>query len=131
MATQLIAAPPGVGEVRSYKMLIGDSWVEDPSGETFESVNPFTGKVWATFPKAGQASVDAAVQAARAAFDGGPWSKMTGSQRAQLMRRLGALIAENVEHLAAIECTDNGKLLREMLGQLQQLPEWYDYYAGT
>ena len=131
MATQLIAAPPGVGEVRSYKMLIGDSWVEDPSGETFESVNPFTGKVWATFPKAGEASVDAAVQAARGAFDGGPWSKMTGSRRAQLMRRLGALIAENAEHLAAIECTDNGKLLREMLGQLQQLPEWYDYYAGT
>ena len=56
---------PGVGEVRQYKMLIGGEWVDARSGKTFESVNPYTGKVWATAPEADEEDVDAAVRAAR------------------------------------------------------------------
>jgi len=47
------------------------------------------------------------------------------------MRRLAELIAENAESLAVVESTDNGKLLREMSGQLGALPEWYYYFAGA
>src|ERR687897_1613383 len=105
-------------------MLVGGEWVEARSGETFDSVNPYTGRVWATAPEADEEDVDRAVRAAREAFDEGPWGKMTGTERARLMRRLAELIAENAEGLAIVESTDNGKLLKEMACQLSGLPEW-------
>jgi acyl-CoA reductase-like NAD-dependent aldehyde dehydrogenase len=117
--------------VREYKMLVGGEWVDAHSGATFETVNPYTGKVWATAPDADAKDVDRAVRAAREAFDSGPWGTMTGTQRAGLMRRLADLIAENAEAIALVESTDNGKLLREMSGQLKALPEYYHYFAGA
>lgn len=130
MQEQLIEAPER-GQTRSYKMLVGGEWVEARSGATFESVNPYTGKVWATAPEADEADVDRAVRAAREAFEEGPWGRMTATERARLMRRLAELIAENAEELAVVESTDNGKLLREMSGQMKALPEWYYYFAGA
>ncbi|MDQ3591144.1 MAG: aldehyde dehydrogenase family protein, partial [Actinomycetota bacterium] len=124
METQQIE-PPESGQVREYKMLLGGEWVEARSGRTFESTNPYTGKVWATAAEAAEEDVDRAVRAAREAFDEGPWGKMTGTERARLIRRLAELIAENAESLALVESTDNGKLLKEMRGQLNALPEWY------
>ena len=130
METRLIEAPAS-GEMRDYKMLVGGEWVDALSGKTFESINPYTGRAWATAPEADEKDVDRAVNAARAAFDEGPWGKMTGTERARLMRRLADLLAENAEELATVESTDNGKLLREMGGQLGALPEWYYYFAGA
>ena len=122
---------PGAEAVREYKMLVGGEWVDAYSGATFETVNPYTGKVWATAPDAGTRDVERAVRAAREAFDSGPWGTMTGTQRARLIRRLADLIAENAEAIALVESTDNGKLLREMSGQLRALPEYYHYFAGA
>src|SRR2546423_175105 len=126
-----VVETPVAGEVRHYQMLIGGEWVNAQSGGTFESINPYSGKVWAVVPEAGEADVDAAVRAARAAFDEGPWGRMTGTERARLIRRLAALLDENAEHLATVESTDNGKLIREMGGQLKSLSEWYYYFAGA
>lgn len=130
MVSQLIETPKA-GEIREYKMLVGGEWVDARSGKTFESVNPYTGKVWATVPEAGDEDVDRAVRAAREAFDEGPWGKMTGTERARLLRRFADVLAENAEDIAVVESTDNGKLLREMGGQLKALPEWYYYFAGA
>lgn len=130
MESQLIEAP-GTGEVRKYKMLVGGEWVDSLSGETFESINPYTGRVWARVPKAGEQDIDAAVRAAREAFEDGPWGRMTGTQRARLIRRLAELMEENADLMASVESTDNGKLIREMGGQLKALPEWYYYFAGA
>jgi (Z)-2-((N-methylformamido)methylene)-5-hydroxybutyrolactone dehydrogenase len=130
MQSQLIETPKS-DEVRKYRMLIGGEWVGAQSGKTFESTNPYTGRVWATAPEADEEDVDRAVKAAREAFDEGPWGTMTGTERARLMRRLAELIAENADDLAIVESTDNGKLIREMGGQLNALPEWYYYFAGA
>ena len=127
---QLIERPT-TEEVRDYKMLIGGDSLAARSGKIFESINPYTGRVWATVPEADEEDVDAAVRAARQAFDEGPWGRMTGTERARLMRRLAELIAENAEELAVVESTDNGKLLKEMSGQLGALPDWYYYFAGA
>ncbi len=126
-----VVETPVAGEVRHYQMLIGGAWVNAQSGRTFESINPYTGKVWAVMPEAAEADVDAAVRAARSAFDEGPWGRMTGTERARLMRRLATLLDENAELLAIVESTDNGKLIREMGGQLKSLSEWYYYFAGA
>jgi acyl-CoA reductase-like NAD-dependent aldehyde dehydrogenase len=116
---------------KRYQMYIGGEWVDARSGETFESVDPFTGRPWAVVPRAGREDVDAAVSAARAAFDDGPWRRMTGVERARLMRRLAELIAERASEIAIVETTDNGKLIREMEGQLKGLPDYYHYFAGA
>jgi acyl-CoA reductase-like NAD-dependent aldehyde dehydrogenase len=128
-----VAAPARVvpASLKRYRMLIGGEWVDARSEETFESVDPFTGRPWAVLPRAGARDVDAAVAAARAAFDDGPWRRMTGVERARLMRRLAELIAANAERIAVVETTDNGKLIREMEGQLRGLADYYHYFAGA
>lgn len=95
-----------------------------------ESLNPYAGKPWAVIPDAREDDVDAAVAAARRAFDSGPWGSMTATQRGALMRKLADIIARDAEELALIECKDNGKLYREMLGQWRYIPEYFYYYAG-
>lgn len=116
--------------IKRYKMFINNEWVESASGKTFDSVNPFTGKVWATAPAGEKEDIDLAVQAAKAAFETGEWSTYNGAQRGALLRKLGDLIAENAESLAISEVVDNGKLIREMLGQTKSLPGWCYYFAG-
>lgn len=95
-----------------------------------DSVNPFTGRRWAVAPIAGAGDVDDAVTAAGEALTG-PWGAMTASDRGRLIRRLGDLITENAEELAVLESTDNGKLLREMRGQMAGLGGWYEYFGGA
>ncbi len=112
-------------------MLVGGEWVEARSGETFESVDPYTTRPWATLPRAGPEDVDAAVAAARRAFDDGPWRRAPGRERARLLRRLAALVEEHALEIATIEVTDNGKLLREMEQQLRGLPDYLHYWAGA
>ena len=110
-------------------MLIGGEWVDARSGASFESINPYTAQPWATLPRAGAEDVDAAVRAARDAFES--WSRTTPVSRGRLMRRLAELIASNAERIAVVETTDNGKLIREMEGQLRGLADYYHYYAGA
>jgi (Z)-2-((N-methylformamido)methylene)-5-hydroxybutyrolactone dehydrogenase len=97
--------------------------------ETFGSVNPYTGQPWARIPEATRTDVDDAVAAARSAFEH-EWGSLTGRERGQLIRRLGEEITAAADDLAEAETLDNGKLLREMSGQVRSLAQWFDYYAG-
>ena len=108
--------------MRQVGMVIGAE--RRPGTATFESVDPYTGEPWAVVPEATQADVNDAVRAARAAFDG-DWTAMPGAARGQLLRRLGELITSRADDLADAETRDNGKLLREMGGQVRSLPAWY------
>jgi len=117
--------------MEKYKILINGQWVDPYHGEWFETENPFTGAPWALIPKCGTAEVDAAVRAAKAAFQQkSPWRTMSASARGALLYKLGDLIAQNADHLAAIETRDNGKLYAEMRGQLGYIPQWYSYFGG-
>nr|WP_246056935.1 aldehyde dehydrogenase [Emcibacter nanhaiensis] len=111
-------------------MLIGGEWVAPVSGNYIESINPYNQEPWAQIPRAGLEDVEAAVRAAYEAYTSGPWSNMTPTQRGALLRRLGDLIAENVEELAKIETRDNGKLYAEMSAQVRYMPEWFYYFGG-
>jgi (Z)-2-((N-methylformamido)methylene)-5-hydroxybutyrolactone dehydrogenase len=128
-ATEVPTRPSG--PPRRYQMYIAGEWVDAHSGETFETIDPFTGRPWAVIPRAGAADVDDAVRAARRAFDDGPWRRTTAAERGRMMRRLGELIAERARDVAVVESMDNGKLLREMEGQLRGLPAYYEYFAGA
>jgi (Z)-2-((N-methylformamido)methylene)-5-hydroxybutyrolactone dehydrogenase len=121
MATQLAT--------KSYSMFVGGEWVDGSKG-SFSTIDPFTGAEWATIPEAGGDDVDRAVTAARRAFESGPWHEANGAARAQLMHKLADAIRAETETLAATETRDNGKLLKEMRGQVEALPNFFEYYAG-
>ncbi len=127
---ETIASDSGLLRQQRLKMFIDGKWLESSTGRTFDSLNPYQQKVWAKVPDASAEDVKAAVTAAREAFDSGPWRRTTPQQRAALMRKLGDLMARDAERLARIESCDNGKLLRDVLGQSRYLSEWLYYFAG-
>ena len=93
------------------KMLIGGQWVNAASGKTFPTYNPATGEVLAQIAEGDRQDIDAAVQAARKAFESGPWPRMTPSERGRLIWKLADLLEANLEEFALIETLDNGKPL--------------------
>jgi (Z)-2-((N-methylformamido)methylene)-5-hydroxybutyrolactone dehydrogenase len=119
-----------MSELKKHRMLIGGQWVEPASGTWFESVNPFTAAPWALIPRGSKEDVDRAVAAAKAAFYDGEWHKLTATARGALLSRLGDLITAEGVKLAEIETTDNGKLIAEMRGQLNYIPQWFHYFGG-
>src|SRR5579872_1018073 len=116
--------------MQKYQMYVGGEWVAPSSGEWFESYNPFTGEPWALIPRGNAADADHAVRTAHAAYTDGPWPQMTPTQRGALLRKLGDLVAQNAQQLAETEVRDNGKLIAEMAGQLNYVPQWYYYFGG-
>ncbi|ARP82827.1 betaine-aldehyde dehydrogenase [Bordetella genomosp. 8] len=90
-------------------MLIDGKWVQADSGKTFQVHDPATGEVIARVAEGDKADVDAAVRAARRAFESGPWSRMTASARGRMIHRIGDLILQHADELAELEAIDNGK----------------------
>ncbi|MFG2025791.1 aldehyde dehydrogenase [Streptomyces sp. NPDC048825] len=119
-----------MSDLTTLQHFIGGTWVEPASGAYFESTNPATREVLYRAARGNATDIERAVAAARKAFEDPRWRDLSQTRRGHLLRRLGDLIAENAEDLARMETQDNGKLLREMRGQLATLPEYYYYYAG-
>jgi acyl-CoA reductase-like NAD-dependent aldehyde dehydrogenase len=117
-------------ELTTDQMFINGAWIDAAAGQSFESLNPYTGRAWATIPDGQEPDVDRAVEAARQALDHPDWKRMPPRQRGHLLRRFADLLRQHAEHLSQVETRDNGKLIREMLGQARALPSGYDYYAG-
>lgn len=92
--------------------------VEVPSrdGATFDSVNPATRRVWARVARGGTADADAAVAAARRAFDGGPWPRMTPDERGRVLHRLADLLEADADELGRLDTTDMGKPVAQSRG---------------
>ena len=91
------------------QMLIDGEWADAASGQTFDVYNPATAQVIAQVAEGGEPDIDAAVKAARAAFETGPWSTMTPSERGKLIWKVGDLIEQHNDELAQLETIDNGK----------------------
>ncbi|TWT89806.1 Aldehyde dehydrogenase PuuC [Pseudobythopirellula maris] len=122
------AAPP---KVRHTECLIDGEWRPSVSGKTFETINPATEEAIANIAEGDAADIDAAVKAARQAFDHGPWRTMDARDRGRIMLRLADLIEENLDELAALETLDNGKPIS--VSRTADIPLVIDcirYYAG-
>jgi acyl-CoA reductase-like NAD-dependent aldehyde dehydrogenase len=113
------------------KLLIGGQWRESVSGETFETVNPATGEVLGRVAAANKEDVDRAVAAARTAFVGSSWQKITPAERSRLIWKIADRIEERAEDFAQLETLDNGKPLtvarRDDVGATVR---YFRYYAG-
>ncbi|HEX4062635.1 MAG TPA: aldehyde dehydrogenase family protein [Streptosporangiaceae bacterium] len=94
---------------RPRQLFINGQWADAASGKTFETPNPATGETLARVAEGDAEDINRAVRAARAAFDSGPWSRMTPSERGRIIWRIGDLILEHTQELAQLESLDNGK----------------------
>jgi phenylacetaldehyde dehydrogenase len=113
------------------KMLINGKWVDAASGKTFASYNPATGEILAKVAEGDREDINRAVKAARAAFDSGPWSRMSPAEKGKLIWKLADLIEKHQEEFAQLESLDNGKPLK--ISRIADVPltiEHMRYYAG-
>src|SRR4030088_991676 len=116
---------------RTQKILINGKWVEAASGKTFPTFNPATGETLSRVAEGDKEDIDRAVKAARAAFDVGPWAKITPSERGRMIWKLGDLIEAHLEEFAQLESLDNGKPLS--VARVADVPlaaDLFRYMAG-
>jgi len=113
-----------------YGLFVGGEFRPAASGATFETLNPATEERLALVAEAGEADVESAVAAARAAFEGA-WGRMRGRERAKILFRIARLIQERARELAVLESLDNGKPIRESRDvDVPLAAAHFFYYAG-
>lgn len=117
--------------VKQKKLLINGEFCSSVTGETFATISPVTERVIAQVAKGNTKDIDIAVQAARAAFEQGPWAKMSARERGNILLKWASLIDANQEELAHLEVLDNGKPISEALGyDIPSAAATIRYFAG-
>lgn len=114
----------------AYQLYIDGQFVGNASGKVFTVYDPSTEEVLAEVVEASAIEVDFAVQAARRAFDSGPWASSTPRSRAQVLFNLAAKIREHLAELANLETRNTGKPIVEGEGDIEGVIEVFEYYAG-
>jgi aldehyde dehydrogenase (NAD+) len=114
---------------RFDRLFIGGAWVAPLDGGVRPSIDPATGQPWGEVAYGGARDIDAAVAAAKAAFEG-PWRKMPPWERAALMRKFADLYATRVGPLAEVETRDNGRAVRESRGDIGLHAQYYHWFAS-
>ena len=115
---------------RQDKLFIGGEWVAAHSGRMIQSIDPSTEEIWAEVAEADATDIDQAVSVARAALHG-PWGRMTASARGGLLYKLADLLRRDAKRLAEIESRDNGKPVRDTLGEVMRAADWLVFFAGA
>jgi len=95
---------------------INNEFAPSLAGGTFETLNPATNLPLATIADGQAEDIDRAVRAARAAFDDGPWPRLTPEARAKLLRRIADLIAKYADDIADREIADTGVPVKQIKG---------------
>jgi betaine-aldehyde dehydrogenase len=116
--------------VKTCQNFINNQWTPSASRETFPVYDPSTEEVIAQVASSSAADVDAAVTAARAAFDSGPWSSATAQDRGRLLYKLAEKIRANSAALAELEVRNSGKPIVEAEFDIADVATCFEYYAG-
>ncbi len=113
------------------QLFIGNAWRDASDARAYENFNPATAQKIADVADASREDLDAAVAAARRAFDRGKWPTMAASRRAKIVYKMAQLIAERSGELAALEVRDNGKTIATAKGELTAIADCFEFYAGA
>ncbi|XPP27350.1 MAG: aldehyde dehydrogenase family protein [Leucobacter sp.] len=109
---------------------IDGAWIPSIGTERIDVVDPATGETWGSVPLAAPEDLDAAVRAARRAFDEGPWPRLAPSERAEVLRRFAEEVEARAEALSATNTRENGSPVAETGGAAANAAGILRYFAG-
>ena len=112
------------------KHFIGSEWVAPAGGETIPVLDPSDGQPFTQLARGTAADIEAAVRAARHAFEG-PWGAASAADRGRILYRLSMLVAARHDELAQLEARDTGKPLRQARADAAALARYFEFYAGA
>ena len=112
------------------KCLIAGRWIAPQTGNTIDLINPSDGSALTAIAAGGAADIDAAVAAARSAFDTS-WSQTTATDRGRILSKLSALVLEHSAYLAELEALDVGKPLKQAHADAIALARYMEFYGGA
>ena len=112
------------------KCLIGGRWIAAQTGDKIDLINPSDGSALTAIAAGGAADIDAAVGAARSAFDNS-WSQSTATERGRILSKLSALVLEHSAYLAELEALDVGKPLKQAHADAIALARYMEFYGGA
>ncbi|WP_181274546.1 5-carboxymethyl-2-hydroxymuconate semialdehyde dehydrogenase [Brevibacterium oceani] len=125
--TESITPPAGLPEkIRHY---IGGQFVDSIDGEEFDVLNPVTNEPYITAASGKKADIEAAVTAAKTAFDEGPWPTMLPRERARILYRIADIVESRKDELAAMESFDSGLPITQAKGQASRAAENFRFFA--
>ncbi|MBI1395502.1 MAG: aldehyde dehydrogenase family protein [Betaproteobacteria bacterium] len=117
--------------VKDHQNLIDGQWRAASDGRFVDVVSPSDGVVFARIARGTPQDIDAAVQAARAAFEAGPWARMTAVERGRLLTKLGERITANAEELAQLEARDTGKPMKQARADIVATARYFEFYGSA
>jgi aldehyde dehydrogenase (NAD+) len=117
--------------LRFFQNIINGKSCDALDGAHVESLCPSDGLPFAVIPRSSALDIDAAVIAARAAFERGPWSRMTATERGRLLVKLGEVIASHHEELAQLEAQDCGKPLKQARADMTAAARYFEFYGTS
>jgi len=124
-----VSNAPSAGPLPHHLLHIAGQWREGRASRRFDAINPYTAQPWATVAQAETEDVDAAIAAARDAFER-TWSRVSGYDRSRLIAKLADLLQADAERMGRLESTDNGKIIRETQTQMVLAARQYRFFAG-
>ncbi|ATN37444.1 aldehyde dehydrogenase (plasmid) [Rhizobium sp. ACO-34A] len=111
------------------RLFIDGKWQAPAKGGTFPVIDPATEEVVHQAPAGTREDIDAAVKAARLAFDEGPWPRLSGKERGAVLRRISEIILAHKHDLARLEVIDNGKPMPEAVWDMEDTAGCFAFYA--
>ena len=116
--------------MQTYKMYVGGEFTAGTSNKTMDIYNPATGEVIGQVPQASRKDMEQAIDAARDAFDKGPWKQSTGVQRARVLYKIAEALRTEASRFAELETLNMGKPLLESEYDLSDAATCFEYFAG-
>lgn len=116
--------------MKNYEMYVNGKWVPAKSRATRDIIDPGNGELIARVPESTREDAVAAIEAARQAFDQGPWRKTTALERGKFLFKLGDLIRRDAKKLAELEVRNCGKPLAEAEFDVADAANCFEFYGG-
>lgn len=128
----VLVRPQGLGDFapREFQMLIDGKWTPGAEGAVIERRSPAHGVVVSRYQSATKADAVRAIAAARTAFDDGPWPRMTGAERSNILLRAADLIAARADELARLDALEAGKPITQVKGEINGAVDIWRYAAA-
>ena len=116
--------------MQTHSLFIDGRFCDARSARTIDVINPATREVIARVPDGAREDIDAAVAAARRAFESEPWRSVTAQERGRVLFRLAQLVREHAKELAELETINNGKPIVEAEFDIADVATCFEYYGG-